>query len=216
MPKQFLLLIILLYLIFLKMSRVGKLFLILGPSGSGKGTLIEALKKKYPKYIYPISVTSRERREKEKEGDVYHFVGKKEFKKMLANGDFLEWAVVHQNNYYGTLKKPILNNLKLGKVVIRELDIQGFESVRKILHRNEFISIFIKPDSIENLIARIKKRSKMSKQEIKRRIESAKNEIAKSKECDYIIHNSDGKLAEALEETVKIIEKEVSSPIKNL
>lgn len=189
-------------------QKQGKLFLILGPSGSGKGTLINELKQKYSEYVFPISMTSRKMREGETDGDVYHFITKKEFEKKIEKGEFLEWAVVHQDNYYGTLKKPILEGLEQGKVVIRELDIQGFESVRDILDRDQFVSIFIMPKSLENLIARITKRSKISAEEVEKRIESAKIEIKKSKECDYIIPNSDGKLAESVEAAVEIIENE--------
>lgn len=188
--------------------KTGKLFLILGPSGSGKGTLINELKRKYTQYLFPNSVTSRKIREGEKEGDVYQFVSKSEFKEKIENQEFLEWAIVHQDNYYGTLKKPILEGLKAGKIVIRELDIQGFESVRTILTKDQFVSVFIMPDSLENLIKRIKKRSKISEEEVQKRIQSAQNEIAKSTECDYIIHNSDGKLAESVAEMERIIKKE--------
>ena len=181
------------------MSTKGKFFLILGPSGSGKGTLIEGLKKRHPEFIFPVSMTSRKRRKGEKNREVYTFVSKDEFEEKIENNEFLEWAIVHQKNYYGTLKKPILDAIDDNKVVIREVDIQGFEQIREIMPKDQLVSIFIIPDSIKNLIERIKKRSKISAEEVKRRIESSKNEINKSNECDYIIHNSDGKLEEAVE-----------------
>jgi len=193
------------------MSIKGKLFLILGPSGSGKGSLIQALKQKHANFVFPLSVTSRKKRVGEKEGDVYEFVSRTEFQKKIENDEFLEWAIVHQKNYYGTLKKTILEAIGSGKTVIREVDIQGFEMIREILPKDQLISIFIMPDSFKNLIARIKKRSKISDEEIERRIKSAQNEIEKAKECDYILHNSDGKLSEAVQETEGIIKSEIKN-----
>lgn len=190
------------------MSTKGKLVLILGPSGSGKGTLIKELKKKHPEFIYPISMTSRPKRKGEQDGDVYYFISKDEFEKKIDQNEFLEWAVVHQNSYYGTLKKPILEAVQSGNIVIREVDIQGFELICEILPKEDLVSIFIMPDSLENLVERIQKRSQMSVDEIKRRVESAKNEIERSDECDYIIKNSDGYLSESLKEIEWILEHE--------
>lgn len=191
------------------MSSLGKLFLIMGPSGSGKGSLIAELKKKHPEFVFPISVTSREKRKGEVDGDVYHFVSKEGFEKKIENDELLEWAVVHQNNCYGTLKKPIYDAIEKGQIVIREVDVQGFEMIREIIPVEQLVSIFIMPDSIENLVERIKNRSKISDEEVRRRVESSKKEIEKSDECDYVIHNSDGKLDEAVEEVEKIIESQI-------
>lgn len=187
----------------------GKLVLISGPSGSGKGSLIAGLKTKHPEFVFPLSFTSREMRKGEKDGEVYHFISKEDFEKKIKNDEFLEWAIVHQQNFYGTLKKPILEAIQDGKIVVREVDIQGFQSIRALIPQEKLISIFILPDSLENLIERIRKRSKISDEEIERRIASAKNEIAKSEEFDYIISNSDGKLEEALRVIEMIIEKQI-------
>ena len=190
------------------MSSKGKLFLILGPSGSGKGSLIGCLKKKHPEFVFPVSVTSREIRLGEIEGNVYHFVSKDVFEKKIEENELLEWAVVHQNNYYGTLKKPIFEAIENNQTVIREVDIQGFELIREIIPVDQLVSIFIMPDSIENLVEIIRNRSKISDEEVQRRVFSAKVEIEKSDECDYIIYNSDGHINEAVEEVEKIILKE--------
>ena len=105
----------------------GKLFLIVGPSGSGKSSVFMTLKDAHPEYTYPLSATTRRKRKGEKDGDIYHFYTKKAFEKSIEKGDFLEYAVVHQDNYYGLLKKPVMESLKKGETVIREVDIQGFE-----------------------------------------------------------------------------------------
>ena len=193
------------------MSTKGKLFLILGPSGSGKGTLIEGLKNKHSNFVFPFSVTSREKRIGEKDGDVYSFVTKDVFEEKIENDEFLEWAIVHQKHYYGTLKKTIFDSIEDNKTVIREVDIQGFEFIREVIPKDQLVSIFIMPDSIENLVDRIKKRSKISNEEVKRRIESSRNEIEKSDECDYVINNSDGYLEEAIQEVEGIIKKETKN-----
>ena len=89
------------------MSLDGKLFIVSGPSGVGKGSLIAQLKKLFPEFVFPISHTTRPMRPGENEGEVYHFISKEEFERGIEAGEFLEYAYIHQSNYYGTLKKPI-------------------------------------------------------------------------------------------------------------
>ena len=91
----------------------GKLFLIVGPSGSGKGTVISELKVAHPDFVYPVSYTTRDMRDGEKNGEVYHFVSRDEFKRMIEDDELLEYAIVHSNNYYGTSKKDIVDSLEL-------------------------------------------------------------------------------------------------------
>ncbi len=88
-------------------------------SGSGKGTVIAHLRKVFPDAVFPLSCTTRSPRPGEKDGEVYHFINKEEFQRRIKAGDILEWAIVHHDNYYGTLKQPILDALKAGKIVIR-------------------------------------------------------------------------------------------------
>ena len=133
----------------------GLLVLIAGPSGVGKGTVISGLKKDYPEYVYPISGTTREIRPGEKAGDVYHFITKKKFEDGIKNGEFLEYAHVHETDYYGTLKKPIFDALKKGLVVVRELDVQGFHAVKKQIPAKNLLTIFLKAKSKEDLVRRI-------------------------------------------------------------
>ncbi|MFA6521596.1 MAG: guanylate kinase, partial [Candidatus Gracilibacteria bacterium] len=97
----------------------GKFFLILGPSGSGKGTVMNFLKKEFSQAVFPVSATTRTPRPREKNGEVYNFLTKEDFERKIAAGEFLEWAIVHHDNYYGTLKKPIMDALDAGKMVIR-------------------------------------------------------------------------------------------------
>lgn len=186
----------------------GKLFLILGPSGSGKGTVIDYLRKEFPQAVFPVSCTTRPPRPGERSGEVYEFVGKEKFLGMRDAGEFLEWAVVHNDNYYGTLKKPILDALAGGKIVIREVDIQGVESINKILPRSQVVSIFITAPSWEILKKRILRRSKISDAEMRNREESFKREMVFSRRCDFIVKSEEGRIADFCEEVAGIIRRE--------
>ncbi|MCD6109604.1 guanylate kinase [bacterium] len=190
----------------------GKLFLIVGPSGVGKGTVIFHLKKLHPEFDYPISVTTRKPRPKEKDGVVYHFATHKEFKRMIKEGDLLEYAVVHNKEYYGTLKKTILDALKKGHTVIREVDMQGCESIQKALPHKNIVSIFLTVPNKQDLIDRILKRGKLPEEEIKRRMQSAKREFAKGgKVCTYQVPSLNGKIKKCVSDVEALILSEISN-----
>lgn len=174
----------------------GHLFLILGPSGSGKGTVIAHLRKVFPDAIFPLSCTTRSPRPGEKDGEVYHFTTKDDFKRRIEASEFLEWAVVHNDNFYGTLKGPILEALDAGKMVIREVDIQGVRSIRGLLGRDRVTTIFITFPSWENLRHRILKRSELPEAELAHREESFKREMAFASECDHVVLSEEGKIPE--------------------
>lgn len=185
----------------------GKLFLILGPSGTGKGTVINYLRKEFPHAVFPRSCTTRPPRPQERDGEVYHFISREEFQKKIEAGEFLEWAVVHHDYLYGTLKKPILDALSQGKTVIREVDMQGVESIRKILPANQVATIFITAPSWENLKHRILGRSKISEEELAQREKSFFREIEFSKKCDSIVMSEEGKIPEFCKQVAEIIRK---------
>ncbi len=190
----------------------GKLFLIVGPSGSGKGTVIADLKTHYKGFSYPVSYTTREPREGEVDGEVYHYISKEKFKEMIDNGEFLEYAVVHSDNYYGTSKADIMGPLEQGGVVVREVDIQGFESISEIVPKENLVSIFMKVSDLDDLKGRILRRGEMTDDELEKRMESALKEIARSGECDYEVENKWGEI----DKSVRAVEKIVLSEIKDL
>ncbi len=187
----------------------GKLFLIVGPSGSGKGTVIEALKSHYPGFLYPVSYTTRDTREGEKEGEVYHFVSREEFERMIAEGELLEYATVHASDYYGTSKKEIIDALKGGAVVMREIDIQGFHSIEKIIPKENLVSIFMKVSDEDDLRGRILRRGELPEEEVERRMKSAKKEIAQADSCNYQVENVWGEIDTCVREVEKIILAEI-------
>ena len=188
---------------------LGKLFLIVGPSGSGKGTVIEHIQSRYPGFVYPVSYTTREPRKGEVDGEVYHFISKAEFEKRIEEGGFLEYATVHSNNYYGTAKDEILDALRQGSVVMREVDIQGFNSIREIVPEEALCSIFMRVKDEGDLRNRILNRGKLSEEEIERRMDSARKESAQSEKCDYQVDNEWGKIKQCVDEVEKIIMAEI-------
>lgn len=189
----------------------GKLFLVVGPSGSGKGTVIKELSKKYSGFVYPVSYTTRVPRAGEKDGVVYNFVTRKKFEQMIADGDFLEYAIVHSDNYYGTSKRDILEALEQGAVVIREVDIQGFKSISEIVPKENLVSIFMKVSDENDLRQRILMRGMLPEEELGRRLESARKELAQAGDCDYQVENKWGEVRACLSNVEQIILEEIKN-----
>ena len=189
----------------------GKLFLIVGPSGSGKGTVISELGQKIPGFVYPISYTTRDVREGETDGEVYHFISKDKFKEMIEEDEFLEYAVVHSDNYYGTSKKDIIEPLEQGAVVVREVDIQGFHSITKLVPKENLVSIFMRVSDLEDLRQRILRRGEISDDELQRRLDSAAKELEQAKDCNYQVENKWGEIDQCVGEVVGIILAEIEN-----
>lgn len=168
-------------------------FVVSGASGSGKTTLCRKIAQKYGMY-YSISHTTRPKRPHEQDEKDYFFVTVQEFKNMITEGIFLEWAEVY-GNYYGTSRLKIEESLKQQKSVILDVDTQGASSIKKMLP--QAVLVFIDVPSLEVLRQRLNDRSTDSEQEINKRVLYAKNEIAKKDQYDYIIINDDLEHAEA-------------------
>lgn len=190
------------------MSKGGLLIIISGPSGAGKGTLRERLLLSLPDLQYSVSVTTRHPRIGEKEGINYFFRSKDEFKRMIRQGKFLEWAKVY-GDYYGTPLDFVEKNLRAGKEIILEIDVQGALKIKKNLSklkRGEATFIFVTPSKESTLYQRLLARKTESKEAIKRRIESAREELQFIDEYDYLVFND--QLSEALSELKAIIKAE--------
>ncbi len=179
----------------------GKLVLIIGPSGVGKSVILRSLHERHPEFVFPRSATTRAPRLGEG-GDLYHFVTEKEFDTWLQEGKFLEWAQVHKGARYGTLISEIIPHIEHGKIVVREVDVQGFESIHShpLFQSGAYSlrTIFILPESEEQLIAHIRGRAPMADEELTRRIESARKELSIASKTDIQIRNCEGKLEQTI------------------
>lgn len=186
----------------------GKLFIIVGPSGSGKSSVLMEFKKRHPEYVYPLSATTRPMRDGEKDGDIYHFYSKERFEKGIKNDEFLEYAIVHQDNYYGLIKKHVIDALKEGNTVVREVDIQGFDSIKEKMPPKNLVTIFITVPDKQELIDRITHRAAISEDELKKRLESMHKEFARARDCDYMVENKHGELEKTVAKVEEIIKNE--------
>ena len=182
----------------------GRLFVVSGPSGTGKGTICRALLGA-ERLALSVSMTTRPARPGETDGVSYHFVSRAEFVSMIKDGEFLEYAEVY-GNYYGTPKKKVLAKLKDGADVILEIDIQGAMQVKK-LYQNAIL-IFILPPSMAELKERITGRGSETESDIKLRMGKTLEEIECIKNYDYFVVNNE--LEEAVARLKAIITAEHS------
>jgi guanylate kinase len=172
-----------------KIARRGLMFVMSSPSGAGKTTLTRLLVQKEDNIELSISVTTRQRRPSEVEGVHYYFVSRPEFERMRDSGELLEWAEVH-GNYYGTPAKPVEKALAKGKDVLFDIDFQGTRQLYKRA-ASDVVSIFILPPSIAEMKNRIRRRATEDEATLKKRLETAKHEVPRWVEYDYVIINDD-------------------------
>lgn len=181
------------------MMSKGTLFIVSGPSGCGKGTVLAEILKQDNVY-YSVSATTRTPRPGEVNGVNYHFLSKDEFEKLIENGGMLEYAN-YCGNYYGTPKKPVEDMLAEGKNVILEIEVQG---ALKVMEKcPEAVSVFILPPSLKELRRRLHKRGTETEEVIEKRIGEAAGEIRKAVNYDYVMIN--GELEIAVSDLLSII-----------
>ncbi|WP_038042691.1 guanylate kinase [Thermosipho africanus] len=166
----------------------GTLFVVSGPSGVGKTSIISALMNKLENIVFSVSCTTRPPRPGEVDGVDYFFVSRDKFIEMREKGEFLEWAEVH-GNLYGTPKKFVLENIEKGNRIILDIDVQGALQVKR--NFDDAVFIFVAPPSYEVLKERLLKRGTENSQSMLKRLENAKWEMSKIVEFDYLIVNSD-------------------------
>ena len=172
------------------MFKKGSLLILSGPSGAGKSTLIQTVLEKEENVYFSISTTTRPKRPGEVEGKDYYFVSKEEFEKDIEEGMFLEWANVH-GNYYGTSLRPVLKALDEGKLVLFDIDVQGFESIKRSDLAPLTTSVFVTTPSMSELEHRLQMRGTDTPETIAKRLQNAIEEMAYMKEYDFILINSE-------------------------
>jgi guanylate kinase len=167
-------------------QRNGFLLVVSGPSGAGKGTLVSHLIEQRPDCVFSVSATTRARRSTEVDGREYQFLSKEEFERRRDAGYFLETAEVH-GNLYGTPIEQVDSQVRAGRVVVLDVDVQGGASVRRV--RPDAVSVFVYPPSLDSLRARLESRATDSPEVIERRIANAPSELAQWVHYDYVIMN---------------------------
>lgn len=182
----------------------GRLFILSGPSGVGKGTLRHVLFEKIPGLSYSISCTTRKPREGEIDGVQYRFLDETEFESYISAGKFLEWARVH-GHLYGTLRSDVETELEKGRHVVLEIDVQGALQVKEKFP--DSIMVFVVPPDLEELEKRLSGRGTEKSETLKTRLLNAKEEITFSRSYDYVVVND--KIERAASELTEIFKSEI-------
>lgn len=181
------------------------LVVISGPSGVGKDATIQLMKEKTYPFHFVVTATTRPRRPSEVEGVDYHFVSVGEFAEMIEQGELLEYAVVY-GDYKGIPKKHVRAALASGRDVIMRIDVQGAETIRRLVPNA--VTIFITAESESELIRRLQDRKTEGTDQLKMRIVTARNELLRATEFDYMIVNRSQQLQETVDQVVAIITAE--------
>lgn len=192
------------------MSKKGLLVVISAPSGTGKDALIECLSQKAPDIFKSISATTREMRVGEKEGVDYYFTTKENFEKLIADEEVVEYTK-YCNNYYGSPKAPIMENLEKGRDVVLKIEVEGAMNIRRMFP--DSVLIFVLPPSIEELKKRLDKRGTEDECTIEKRMKRARTEVTYAGEYDYLVVNDD--LSRAAEQLMDIIKTEKLKTFRN-
>lgn len=179
-----------------------RLVVLAGPTAVGKGTVSRHIREAYPDVLLSVSATTRPPRPGEIEGEHYYFVSDAEFDAMIARGEFLEYATVHNASRYGTPRPPIDRALADGKSVLLEIDLQGARSVKAAMP--EALLVFLLPPSWEELVRRLVGRGTESAAEQQRRLDTAKIELAAQDEFDVKVVNQD--VSQAAREVVELLD----------
>ncbi len=182
----------------------GKLFVISGPSGAGKGSIVEKLLAGNEKLYFSVSATTRPKRDYETNGREYFFVSREEFLDRIEKGQMLEWAEF-AGNYYGTPAGPVDEKLQAGCDVILDVESHGMYNVKAM--RPDAVTMFVYPPSFAELERRLRSRKSETEERIRSRLEQSRQECAHAEDYDYIIINDDLDIAAAEAAAIMTAEK---------
>jgi guanylate kinase len=187
---------------------VGHVFVITGPSGVGKGTLIRGLLERVPGLELSVSATTRPPRPGERDGVDYHFLSDEEFDRRVANGEFVEHAR-YSGHQYGTLRSELERRMAEAAGVVLEIEVQGARQIRAAMA--EAVQVFIAPPSVEALRARLVGRGTDAPADVEARLATALEELQAEKEFEYVVVND--RLEQATEELAEIVRRELRRPL---
>ncbi len=169
-------------------SKEGKMFIFTAPSGAGKTTIVRHLLKTYDFLDFSVSATTRKKRDHEVDGKDYYFLTPEEFRKRVANDEFIEWEEVYEDQYYGTLKSEVGRVWESGKHIVFDIEVKGATNIKN-LYGDKCQAIFIKPPSLEILIQRLIDRQTESDASLKKRIARVKQEMTYQNTFDAVLVN---------------------------
>lgn len=182
-----------------------RVFIISGPSGVGKDAVIEQLRKQFPRAQYVVTATTRPMRVGERDGVHYKFMTREDFEAGIDAHAFIENALVYEN-HYGVPKQPIVDGLAEGRDVIIKVDVKGADTLRRKITNT--ISIFLAPESMEELLTRLRDRKTDDPDVLMKRFRTASQELEKVEEFDYVVFNEDDQLDATVQAIVNIVKVE--------
>lgn len=179
-----------------------KIIIITAPSGAGKTSITRYLLEHFPQLSFSISATTRSPRENEVDGKDYYFISIDAFKQKIQSGEFVEWEMVYEGKYYGTLKTELVRLWKEKKCPLLDIDVKGAIHIQQ-QYPDSTLSIFIEPPSVRELARRLASRGTETEESLQTRINKAEYEMSFSHHFDHIVVNDD--LQEACEEAEKLV-----------
>lgn len=189
----------------LRALRRPRLFIVSGPSGVGKDTVIERLRERYPEAYFAVTATTRPRRPGEMDGVHYYFMDDATFTDRLADGEFLESATVY-GHQYGVPRSPIRTALARGDDAFVKVDVQGAASIRGLVANT--VSVFLAPESMATLLQRLRSRKTDDPDALMQRFGTASRELASAIDFDYVIFNESDRVERTLEQIAAIVAAE--------
>lgn len=191
----------------IRSNNTPRIFIISGPSGVGKDTVIEELRNVFTQAQYVVTATTRPKREGERDGVHYVFLSEEEFLSRIEKKDFIENALVY-DNHYGVPRSPIIEGLEQDRDVIIKVDVKGAATLRRLIPNT--ISIFLAPESMEALLTRLRDRKTDDPEVLMKRFKTASTELNDVRHFDYVVFNEAGKLDGAVEQICAIVNVERS------